>query len=162
MHDNMYQVTFFPLTILSPGLSLLFCLTSTDLSGHDNDTETLSEPLTGCPCLSWSLQYVNIRTSINGLRIFGSSAAWHTTAGGPYVHSFSLQRHNICSMMRLSRETPCHKPCLSCYSFCFLNSSIQLHLISVCLQIWRSTQQTHSILQAKQVQLTLGICMCLW
>ncbi len=76
-------------------------------------------------------------TSINALCMCSSSAA-----GGPFMHSFYLQRHNICSMMRSSRKTPCHKPCLSWSSFCFLNSSVQLHLISVCFHIWRCIQQT--------------------
>lgn len=40
------------------------CLTSTDLSGHDNDTETGSEPLTGCLNLSLITQ---MRESVHEL-----------------------------------------------------------------------------------------------
>lgn len=52
MHDLVK--TLLILSLLKQGLVFpnSSCLTSTDLSGHDNDTETGSEPLTGCLNLS--------------------------------------------------------------------------------------------------------------
>lgn len=141
MHDNMYQVTIFPWlywSLVFPCSSVLPPQTSQDMTMILRLSQSLWQVALALP------DHTNMskRTSINALRMCGSSAAWHSAAGGPFMHSFCLQRHNICSMMRLSRETSCHKPCLSWSSFCFLNSSVQLHLISVCFQIWRCTQQT--------------------
>lgn len=62
----MHDLVKTPLILSLPKQGLIFpnsaCLTSTDLSGHDNDTETGSEPLTGCPNLSlitWIWEFVH-------------------------------------------------------------------------------------------------------
>lgn len=141
MHDHMYRVTFFPWlywALVFPCSSVLPPQTSRDMTMILRLSQSLWQVAVVFP------DHTNMskRTSVNALHMCGSSAACHSAAGGPFLHSFCLQWHNICSMMQLSREMPCHKPCLFCSSFCFLNSSVQLHLISVCFQIWRSIQQT--------------------
>lgn len=56
-----------------------------------------------------------------------------------HMLSFNQQHHNTYSMMPTSPETPYHKPCLSYSPLCFIDLSGKLHLISVHLQIVRST-----------------------
>lgn len=101
MH-NMYKK--FSRIILSRAILLLFCLTFTDFSGHDNDTE----PLTGCPRLSHHPD-MSISTSINALHTYGSYAVVCKRA--VRACSFSPHQHNMCSMTQSRWEMP-HSPAI--------------------------------------------------